>query len=79
MTTAMCNSACQTNGALLRHERAVAAFLASCDPDRLRAVQLRWPVLSAHQMRHRLRREIPVGDERDVEIVARRVRADGRR
>ena len=54
------------------HEAAVAEFMAGCDPARLAELQRRYPVLTAHQMRHRLRREVPVGDERDVEIVARR-------
>jgi hypothetical protein len=61
------------------HDRAVAEFMASCDPGRLREACIRWPVLTEHQMRHRLRREIPVGDERDLEIVARHALVAGRR
>jgi hypothetical protein len=63
----------------MRHEAAVAEFMASVPPEVIADLQRRWPVLTEHQMRHRLRREIPVGDEHDVEIVARRALVAGRR
>ena len=53
----------------------MAAFLSSCDPRRIAELELRWPVLSVHQMRHRERREIPVGDASDLQIVGSRTSA----
>jgi hypothetical protein len=53
----------------------VAAFFASCDSARVAAAAARCGVvLSVHQLRHREQREIPVGDERDLEIVGSRTR-----
>lgn len=71
MTTATCISPRLNRGSA--HERAVAEFLASCEPARLRALDLLWPVLSERQMQRRQYHEIPVGDHHDIEIVASRV------
>lgn len=43
------------------HEKAVAEFLASCDPAILAAISAKYPLLTEHQMRHRQRRELSVG------------------
>ena len=50
----------------------MAEFFAGCDGAKLAALEARWPVLSVHQMRHRERREIPVGDASDLQIVGSR-------
>jgi hypothetical protein len=45
--------------AAAEHERAVAAFLASCDPARAAALEAPWPVLSERQIERREQCEIP--------------------
>lgn len=55
------------------HELAVAAFLRTCDPEAIAALAA-WPVLSERQMRRRQEREIPCGDENDLQIVGSRTR-----
>ncbi|MBU6427444.1 MAG: hypothetical protein KGR26_00390 [Cyanobacteria bacterium REEB65] len=64
--------------AIVDHEAEVAAFFAQAeatDPERYALVCSKHVVLSVHQMNWRLRREIPVGDDSDVELIGRIVLA----
>jgi hypothetical protein len=52
----------------------VAAFLASCDPALVAALEACWPVLSERQMERREQTEIPCGDASDLQIRGSRTR-----
>lgn len=56
------------------HESAVAKFFATVERQRpvtFQTVIERYPVLTDYQMEHRRRLEIPVGNETDIEVIAK--------